>query len=71
MITFINLLTLSRIFLAAIIFILLTSSDGYLMALILFFLSAFFKLTSKGIPSDDKICSVLIIKKGGYIITAL
>ena len=39
MTTFINLLTLSRIFLAAIIFILLTSSDGYLMALILFFIA--------------------------------
>jgi hypothetical protein len=40
-------------------------------ALILFLRSDFFRLTSKGIPSDDKICSVLIIKKGGYIITAL
>jgi CDP-diacylglycerol--glycerol-3-phosphate 3-phosphatidyltransferase len=39
MTTFINLLTLSRIFLAAIIFLLLTSSDGYLMALILFFIA--------------------------------
>jgi CDP-diacylglycerol--glycerol-3-phosphate 3-phosphatidyltransferase len=39
MTAFINLLTLSRIFLAAIIFILLTSSDGYLMALILFFIA--------------------------------
>ena len=33
----INLLTFSRIFLAAIIFFLLMSSDGYLIALILFF----------------------------------
>ena len=39
MTTFINLLTLSRIFLAAIIFLLLTSSDGYLTALILFFIA--------------------------------
>jgi CDP-diacylglycerol--glycerol-3-phosphate 3-phosphatidyltransferase len=39
MTTFINLLTLSRIFLAVIIFLLLTSSDGYLMALVLFFIA--------------------------------
>jgi len=39
MTTFINLLTLSRIFLAAIIFLLLMSSDGYLMALVLFFIA--------------------------------
>ena len=39
MTTFINLLTLSRIFLAAIIFLLLTSSNGYLMALVLFFIA--------------------------------
>ena len=39
MITFINILTLSRIFFAAIIFLLLMSSDGYLMAFILFFLA--------------------------------
>ena len=41
----------------------------------LFFLSAFFKLSSKGIPSDDNIFSVLIFKilkkKGGYCVTAL
>jgi CDP-diacylglycerol--glycerol-3-phosphate 3-phosphatidyltransferase len=37
--TFINILTLSRIFLAAIIFIFLMSPDGYLYALILFFLA--------------------------------
>ena len=37
--TFINILTLSRIFLAAVIFLLLTSPDGYLLALILFFLA--------------------------------
>ncbi|MDB2481955.1 CDP-diacylglycerol--glycerol-3-phosphate 3-phosphatidyltransferase [Gammaproteobacteria bacterium] len=36
MITFINLLTFSRIVLAAIIFLLLMSSDGYLLAFILF-----------------------------------
>jgi hypothetical protein len=37
-------------------------------ALILFALSAFLKLFSKGIPSDVKICfvSVSINKKGGY-----
>ena len=35
-------------------------------ALSLFFRSAFFKLTSNGNPSDDKICSLLIIKKGSY-----
>ena len=39
MTTFINLLTFSRIFLAAIIFLLLMSPDGYLLALILFFLA--------------------------------
>ena len=39
MTTFINLLTLSRIFLAAIIFLLLMSSNGYLMALVLFFIA--------------------------------
>ena len=37
--TFINILTLSRIFLACIIFLLLISPDGYLLALILFFLA--------------------------------
>jgi len=36
---FINILTLSRIFLAAFIFLLLMSPDGYLIALILFFLA--------------------------------
>lgn len=36
---FINILTLSRIFLAAVIFVLLISPDGYLMALVLFFLA--------------------------------
>ena len=40
MTTFINLLTFSRIFLAAIIFLLLMSSDGYLLALILFFVAS-------------------------------
>ena len=40
MTTFINLLTFSRIFLAAIIFLLLMSSDGYLLALILFFIAS-------------------------------
>ena len=39
MIYFINLLTFSRILLAAIIFILLTSTDGYLLAFILFFIA--------------------------------
>ena len=39
MTTFINILTLSRIFLAALIFILLTSPDGYFLALLLFFLA--------------------------------
>jgi CDP-diacylglycerol--glycerol-3-phosphate 3-phosphatidyltransferase len=37
--TFINILTLSRIFLAALIFILLMSSDGYFLALVLFFVA--------------------------------
>ena len=37
--TFINILTVSRIFLAAVIFLLLISPDGYLLALILFFLA--------------------------------
>ena len=32
----------------------------------LFFRSAFLRLSSRGIPSDDKIFSVLIIKKGSY-----
>ena len=36
MTTFINILTLSRIFLAAIIFVLLMSPEGYLLALVLF-----------------------------------
>ena len=40
MLTFINILTLSRIFLAAVIFILLISPDRYFLALILFFLAA-------------------------------
>ena len=39
MTTFINLLTLSRIFLAPVIFILLMLPDYYLMALILFFIA--------------------------------
>jgi CDP-diacylglycerol--glycerol-3-phosphate 3-phosphatidyltransferase len=39
MITFINLLTFSRIALAAIIFLLLMSSEGYLLALILFYIA--------------------------------
>ena len=39
MTTFINILTLSRIFFAAIIFVLLMSPDGYLFALVLFFLA--------------------------------
>ena len=38
--TFINLLTFSRIVLAAIIFLLLMSSDGYLLALILFYIAS-------------------------------
>jgi len=37
--TFINILTLSRIFLAVLIFILLMSPDGYFLALVLFFLA--------------------------------
>ena len=37
--TFINILTLSRIFLAAVIFLLLISPDSYFLALILFFLA--------------------------------
>jgi CDP-diacylglycerol--glycerol-3-phosphate 3-phosphatidyltransferase len=37
--TFINILTLSRIFLAAVIFALLISPDGYLFAMILFLLA--------------------------------
>ncbi len=39
MLTFINILTLSRILLAAVIFLLLISPDGYIFALILFFLA--------------------------------
>ena len=39
MTTLINILTLSRILLAAIIFVLLISPDGYLLALVLFFLA--------------------------------
>ncbi len=39
MIYFINLLTLFRIFLAAVIFLLLTRPDGYFLALILFFIA--------------------------------
>ena len=41
MVTFINLLTFSRILLAAIIFLLLMTSDGYLLALILFYIAGF------------------------------
>jgi len=41
MVTFINILTFSRIVLAAIIFLLLMSSDGYLLALILFYIASF------------------------------
>jgi CDP-diacylglycerol--glycerol-3-phosphate 3-phosphatidyltransferase len=37
--TIINILTLSRILLAAIIFVLLMSPDGYFLALVLFFLA--------------------------------
>ena len=37
--TFINILTLSRVFLAAIIFLLLISPDQYFLALLLFFLA--------------------------------
>jgi len=40
MTTFINLLTFSRILIAVIIFLLLMSSDGYFLALILFFLAS-------------------------------
>lgn len=40
MTTFINLLTFSRMLLAVIIFLLLMSSDGYLLALILFFVAS-------------------------------
>ena len=39
MTVFINLLTFSRIFLAAIIFLLLMSAEGYLLAFVLFFLA--------------------------------
>ena len=39
MTTFINILTLSRMLLAAIIFLLLMSADGYVMAFILFFVA--------------------------------
>ena len=41
MVTFINLLTFSRILFAAVIFLLLMSSDGYLLALILFYIAGF------------------------------
>jgi len=37
--TFINIITLSRIFLACVIFLLLMSPDGYFFALVLFFLA--------------------------------
>jgi CDP-diacylglycerol--glycerol-3-phosphate 3-phosphatidyltransferase len=40
MVTFINFLTFSRIILAAFIFLLLMSSDGYLLALILFYIAS-------------------------------
>ena len=39
MMTFINILTFSRILLATIIFVLLMSPDGYFLALVLFFLA--------------------------------
>ena len=41
MVTLINLLTFSRIALGTIIFLLLMSSDGYLLALILFYIAGF------------------------------
>ena len=41
MVTFINLLTFSRILLSGIIFLLLMSPDGYLLALILFYIAGF------------------------------
>lgn len=41
MVTFINLLTFSRIALATVIFLLLMSSDSYLLALILFYIAGF------------------------------
>ena len=41
MVTFINLLTFSRIVLASLIFLLLMSPDGYLLALILFYIAGF------------------------------
>jgi CDP-diacylglycerol--glycerol-3-phosphate 3-phosphatidyltransferase len=41
MVTFINLLTFSRILLSGIIFLLLMSSDGYLLALIVFYIAGF------------------------------
>jgi CDP-diacylglycerol---glycerol-3-phosphate 3-phosphatidyltransferase len=41
MVTFINLLTFSRVVLAAVIYLLLISSDGYLIALILFCIAGF------------------------------
>jgi CDP-diacylglycerol--glycerol-3-phosphate 3-phosphatidyltransferase len=41
MTTFINLLTFSRIIFSVIIFLLLTSSDGYLIALLLFYIAGF------------------------------
>jgi CDP-diacylglycerol--glycerol-3-phosphate 3-phosphatidyltransferase len=40
MVTFINFLTFSRIILAVFIFLLLMSSDGYLLALILFYIAS-------------------------------
>jgi hypothetical protein len=36
------------------------------LLLIYFYAQPFLRLSSKGIPSDDKIFSVLIIKKGSY-----
>ena len=53
MTTFINLLTFSRILLAAIIFLLLMSSDGYLLALILFFVATKNKIKANRYPSED------------------
>ena len=41
MITLINLLTFSRIILAVIIFLLLMSPDGYLLAFVLFYIAGF------------------------------
>ena len=63
MTTLINILTFSRILLAAIIFLLLMSPDGYLSALVLFFLAGvtdyFDGYLARKYNAVSKLCEIL------------